>query len=162
MKGETVAKESRLSKETFHRALEEGPNPAIAAGAIVLLLLLLFWWAEVNGLLPGFDSWRSQQLQLKVHDMAHRVAGDYNKLSTADQKWIEEVSHGHGRMAISMYSGVARRAPAQGGGNPGRRMGGNPTGRMGGNPAQRFRQPGPGTISPGASSGRVGSTTDTP
>jgi hypothetical protein len=110
-----LAKQSPLNKEAISGALAQGPHPAVVAIIAVLLLFLMAWWAQVNGLLPFFDKWGADQRSARVHEMARSVGGDYDKLTADQRKWIDEVSQGHGRMAISMYGGKA----PQGGGAPG-------------------------------------------
>ena len=88
------------------------------------MICVVIWWANLNGLFPGMDGWKNEKDRQTMYSLAKRVGGDYNKLTDAERKWVEETAHGHGRMSMGMYSGQAGVSatppvPAPGRGAPG-------------------------------------------
>lgn len=78
------------------------PIPIYAVVAIAVLVIALigfFGFRAISGT-AARQAPSSVDLYQKVNQLAQKGGGDYSKLSADDQKFLEVMSHGHGKKLL--------------------------------------------------------------
>ena len=80
------------------------PKPVIALSA-VLGAVVLIWYGNMSlGVQDREKSPLEKQVDSRIERLAKQSGGDLNKLSEDDRHWLQNVTQGHGAVAMKYIS----------------------------------------------------------